>query len=81
LVKELAKTKVTDKFQVTIPKQIREQIDLKPGEVVIVESLSEEEILLKRFRRVKAPLKVLIGKKPFPHHVPIEELEEKAETR
>jgi len=77
----MAKTRVTDKFQVTIPKQIREQIDLKPGEVIVVESLSEEEILLKRFRRVKAPLKVLIGEKPFARHVPVEELEEKVETR
>jgi len=38
----MPKTKVTDKFQVTIPKQIREEIGLKPGEVVIVERLSEE---------------------------------------
>ena len=80
-MEEIGKTKVTDKFQVTIPKQIREQIDLKPGEVIVVENLSEEEILLKRFKRVKAPLKMLIGEKPFPYHVPVEDLEEKVETR
>jgi AbrB family looped-hinge helix DNA binding protein len=77
----LLKTKVTDKFQVTIPKQIREEIDLKPGEVVVVESVSEEEIILRRFRRIKDPLKVLIGEKPSTRHVPIGELEKKVETR
>ena len=77
----MARTKVTDKFQVTIPKQIREKIGLKPGEVIVVESLSEEEILLKRFRRVKAPLKVLIGEKSLSYHIMVEELEEKVETR
>jgi len=46
-----------------------------------MESLSDEEILLKKFRRVKAPLKMLIGEKPFPYHVPVEDLEEKVETR
>ena len=45
------------------------------------EKVSEEEIVLRRFRRVKDPLKALVGKKPFPRHVPIEELEEKKEAR
>jgi hypothetical protein len=30
---------------------------------------------------MKNPLKILTGKTPSPRHVPIEELEEKAETR
>jgi len=77
----MPKTRVTDKFQVTIPKQIREETGLKPGEVVVVERVSEEEILLKRFRRIKEPLKVLVGERPFGRHVPVDELEEKAETR
>lgn len=77
----MPRTKVTDKFQVTIPKQVREAVGLKPGEVVTVENLSEEEILLRRFRRVKNPLKVLIGQKPSSRHIPIDELEERAEAR
>jgi len=77
----MPKTKVTSKFQVTIPKEVREKVGVKPGEIVSVESVNEEEIILKRFRRMKEPLKVLVGKTPSARHIPIEELEEKAETR
>jgi len=77
----MPKTKVTSKFQVTIPKEVREEIGLRPGEVVMVESVSEEEIIVKRFRRIKDPLKMLVGEIPSERHVPIRELEEKAETR
>lgn len=77
----MPKTKVTSKFQVTIPKEVREKIGVRPGEVVSVESVSDEEIIVRRFRRVKDPLKVLIGETPSVRHVPVEELEEEAETR
>lgn len=77
----MPKTKVTSKFQVTIPKEVREKIGVRPGEVVNVESVSDEEIVIRRFRRVKDPLKVLVGKTPSIRRVPVEEFEEKAETR
>ena len=77
----MPKTKVTSKFQVTIPKEVREKVKIKPGEIVSIESLSEEEIIIRRFRRLKEPLKVLIGKKVSDRHIPIEELEEKVEAR
>jgi AbrB family looped-hinge helix DNA binding protein len=77
----MPKTKVTEKFQVTIPKEVREEVGLKPGEIVMVERVSDEEILMKRFRRVKDPLKLLVGKTSFPRRIQVEELEEKAETR
>lgn len=77
----MPKTKVTSKFQVTIPKEVREKVGIRAGEVVIVESVSDEEIVVRRFRRMKDPLKILIGKTPSLRHVPVEELEEKAETR
>jgi AbrB family looped-hinge helix DNA binding protein len=77
----MPKTRVTRKFQITIPKEIREKVKVKPGEIVNVESLSEEEIIIRRFRRVQEPLKVLIGRKPLDRHIPVEKLEEKAETR
>ena len=77
----MPKTKVTSKFQITIPKEVREKVGVRPGEVVNVESVSDEEIVIKRFRRVKDPLKVLVGKTPSVRHVPVEEFEEKAETR
>jgi len=75
----MEKTKVTEKFQVTIPKRIREKIGLKPGELMIVELGKENEIKLRRFRQVKNPLKTLIGRKTFSRHIPVEEIEEKAE--
>ena len=77
----MSRTKVTSKFQLTIPKEIREQIDLKAGEVVEVQILDEEGIVIKRFRKIKNPLKVLIGETASKRHVSIEELEEKAESR
>jgi len=80
-VVNMSKTKVTSKFQVTIPKEVREKVGIRPGEIVMVEGVSEEEILVRRFRRVKDPLKVLVGKTPYVRHVPVEELEEKAEAR
>ncbi|MDH5451281.1 MAG: AbrB/MazE/SpoVT family DNA-binding domain-containing protein [Candidatus Bathyarchaeota archaeon] len=77
----MPKTKVTSKFQVTIPKEVREKVGVRPGEIVSVESVSEEEIIVRRFRRVKDPLKVLVGETPSVRHVPAEEFEEEAETR
>lgn len=77
----MPKTKVTSKFQVTIPKEVREKVEVKPGEIVSVESVSDEEILIRRFRKVKKPLKVLVGKIASERHIPVEEFEEKAETR
>mgnify|MGYP001080622942 CR=1 FL=1 len=77
----MPKTKVTSKFQVTIPKEVREKVGVRPGEIVSVESVSEEEIVVRRFRRVKDPLKVLVGKAPSVRHVPVEKFEEEAETR
>ena len=77
----MARSRVTSKFQLTIPKEVRDKVGLRPGEVVIVESVNENNILIRRLRRVKDPLRCLIGEKPYPRHIPIEELEKKAETR
>ncbi len=74
-------SRVTDKFQVTIPKDVREALGLRPGEEVIVETGPKGRIIVKRFPTVKDPLSTLIGKKPYPRHIPIDELEEIAETR
>ncbi len=74
-------SRVTDKFQVTIPKDVREALGIKPGEEVIVETGPGGRIVVKRFPTTKDPLKILVGKKPYPRHIPIRELEEKLETR
>ncbi len=75
------RSKVTAKYQVTIPRQVREKVDVKPGEVVSVEALSQDEILLKRYPRIANPLSTLIGKRKSRRTVALEELEEKIESR
>lgn len=75
-------SKVTAKYQITIPKEVRKQTGVQPGEIVTVEALNEFEIIIKRFPKVKDPLKILIENKPlFKEHIPIEKIEEKAEER
>lgn len=76
---DMPRSKVTSKFQITIPKETREEIGLRAGEEVIVESVSAEEIRVKRFPKVQNPLEWLIGVETFPRHIPVEELEEKVE--
>jgi AbrB family looped-hinge helix DNA binding protein len=76
----MGETKVTEKFQITVPKDVREAVGLRAGETVIVEAVGENELRVKRFRVIKDPLRVLIGKKRvFKRPVPIEELERKIE--
>jgi AbrB family looped-hinge helix DNA binding protein len=77
----LPRSKVTSKYQVTIPKEVREKVGVKAGEVVSVEALSQAEIRLRRFPSVSNPLEVLIGRKRFSRTVPVEELEERIEFR
>ncbi len=71
---------MTDRFQVTILKDVREKLGLRPGDEVTVEIGAEGRIVMKRFARLGDPMKVLVGKKPYHRHVPIEELEENLET-
>jgi AbrB family looped-hinge helix DNA binding protein len=77
----MARSRVTAKFQVTIPREVREKVEVKPGEVVSVEALSGDEILVRRYPRSGDPLETLIGTKPASRRVPIEELEEQMESR
>ncbi len=77
----MARSKVTDKYQVTIPQEVREKLGVKPGEVVTVEALSDDEIVLRRYPRVDDPLAVLIGERRLRRAVPVEEVEENAESR
>jgi len=51
----LPKSKVTSKYQVTIPKEVRERTGVEPGELVSVEAVSKAEIRLKRFPPWRTP--------------------------
>lgn len=75
-------SRVTDKFQVTIPKDVRDSVGLRPGEEVTVEGAPGGAIIVKRFETVKDPLTVLLGKRPrYSKAVPQEKLEKLSEDR
>ncbi len=77
----MARTKVTAKYQVTIPREVREKVDVRPGEVVSVEAISGNEILVKVYPHKADPLDVLIGKRRRLPVIRVAELEEAAESR
>jgi len=77
----MARSKLTEKYQVTIPKEIRKKVHVSPGEIISIEAISEDEIRLKRFPSISDPLEVLIGKKQYKRSIPVEELEENIEAR
>jgi antitoxin PrlF len=79
---EMGVSRVTDKFQVTIPKDVRESVGLRPGEEVTVEGAPGGAIIVKRFETVKDPLTVLIGKRSrFRKPISVEKLERLSEDR
>ena len=72
--------KVTEKFQITISKEVREKISLKPNEEFEVIALNDNEILLKRkVKKVKNPLKVLISNEEMEEEIPSEKIDELGE--
>ncbi|MCY0882417.1 AbrB/MazE/SpoVT family DNA-binding domain-containing protein [Acidianus infernus] len=71
--------KITEKYQVTIPKEVREKIGLKPGEEVEVIPLNDNEILVKRkVEKIKNPLQILLAKEGE-KEIPPEKIDELAE--
>jgi len=77
----LPETTVTEKFQTTIPKDARKDTDLRPGEKVTVDRRDGDAFGVRRYGKVRKPLKHLIGKKRYHRKVSVEELEEKIESR
>jgi AbrB family looped-hinge helix DNA binding protein len=65
--------KLNAKRQVTIPRMVREKVGVRPGEMVSMEVVSQDETMLKRHSDVGDPLKTLIGGKAPRRRVPIEE--------
>ena len=78
----MAQSTVTEKYQITIPKEVRDEMDLRPGEKVVVERCNSDSLVVRRYRRVRQPLKHLIGEKASHRkRITIEEFEEKVEAR
>jgi len=77
----VAKSRVTAKYQVTIPREVREKVGLRSGELVGVEPTRGGSILVKRFAETRNPLVNLIGKRYSSRHIPIKQLEEAIESR
>jgi AbrB family looped-hinge helix DNA binding protein len=77
----LPKSKVTAKYQVTIPREVREETGVEAGEVVSIEAISKAEIRLRRFPGISDPLSVLVGRRTSRKRIPVEEVEEMAESR
>jgi len=77
----MPRSKVTAKYQVTIPREVRERVGVRPGEMISMEVVSHDEIVLRRYSNVADPLKTLIGGRASRRAVPIEELEERIESR
>jgi len=61
----MGKSRVTSKFQITLPADVREQVPFRPGEVVEVEAARNQTVVVRRVRKVKNPLDHLIGRKPW----------------
>ena len=54
-------------------------MNIKPGETVSMEAVSDDEIVMKRYPNVANPLKVLIGERISRQPLRIDELEEAME--
>lgn len=75
----MGKVRVSRKYQITIPKDVRDKIKIKAGEIVEVEAVDSSTIVIKR-KILSDPLKHLIRKKPaFKKPIPVEEVESAAE--
>ena len=74
----MGRVRITGKYQITIPKDVRDLINIVPGEIVEVEALDEHTIIVRRIG-VRDPLSHLIGKRRFDRHISIDEVEEAVE--
>jgi len=77
----MGKTRVTSKFQITLPADVRERVPFRVGETVEVEVEDDRTVRVRKTRRViKDPLKYLVSKKPLLRKpIPQEEIDELAE--
>lgn len=74
----MGRVRITEKYQITIPKDVRDLVNIVPGDIVEVEALDEHTIIVKRVG-VKDLLSHLIGKHKFDRHISVDEVEKAAE--
>lgn len=76
----MGKSRVTAKYQITLPADVRERVPIRPGETVEVVAKDDQTVLVRRTGKVKNPLKYLIAKKPWlDRSIPPEQVDELAE--
>lgn len=76
----MGKSRVTSKYQITLPADVRERIPFRPGEIVVVEAQDGRSVIIRRVHKVANPLDHLIGRAPwFPKSIPPEQVDEWAE--
>jgi len=76
----MGKSRVTAKFQVTLPADVRTRVPFRAGELVEIEAEDDSTVRVRRIRKVSNPLEHLIGRKPwFPKAIPPERVDEMAE--
>lgn len=73
----MAVSKVTSKFQVTLPAVVREKVGIRAGELVEVEAKDPDTVIIRRRSKMKDPMKFFSPKRPLlKRHIPPDELDE-----
>ena len=73
-------SRVTSKYQITLPADVRDRVPFRPGEIVLVEAGDGQSVIVRRVRKVANPLDHLVGRKPwFPKSMPPKQVDEWAE--
>jgi len=61
----MGSSRVTAKFQITLPSDVRQRVRFRPGEVVDVDVEDEETVRVHRSRKVRRPLDHLVGRRSW----------------
>ncbi len=73
----MARSKITSKYQVTLPAEVRAKLSMRPGEMVEVEAVDSQTVILRGPEKMKDPMSYFRRKKPLlDRHIPPGELDE-----
>jgi len=61
----MGSSRVTAKYQITLPSDVRRRVRFRPGEVVEVVVEDEQTVRVHRPRKVRRPLDALVGRRPW----------------